>query len=355
MTHLRPDCPAALAPHHQTQRPPADPLLTAPLLPTLLRFALPSMGARLATALAALAETANVGSFGMAALGGMALMFPLVMSAGAMGGGVSSAVSRAFGAGEPARANALAVHAVWIGLTAGSVYMVLMLASGPALFAALGGSGEALTQAVAYAWVAFLDSIIVWLVNTLALGDPRLGQHGRAFGHAAAGGPAAGAGQRCAGPGLGPVVAPGHGGRGRGASGGLRCRRAVLGGLLVLGPRPGAAALARHPAAACAACDILRVGALACLSPLQTVLTILILTRLVAQFGTNALAGYGIGTRLEFLLVPIAFAIGVASVPLVGMAIGAGKVARARRVAWTAAALATAVLGGLGAALAVVP
>ena len=52
--------------------------------------------------------------------------------------------------------------------------------------------------------------------------------------------------------------------------------------------------------------DILKVGALACISPLQTVLTILILTRLVARFGTNALAGYGIGTRLEFLLVPIA-------------------------------------------------
>ena len=94
--------------------------------------------------------------------------------------------------------------------------------------------------------------------------------------------------------------------------------------------------------------DILKVGALACISPLQTVLTILIVTRLVAHFGTNALAGYGIGTRLEFLLVPIAFAIGVASVPLVGMAIGAGDVARARRAAWTAAALATGLLGALG-------
>ena len=94
---------------------------------------------------------------------------------------------------------------------------------------------------------------------------------------------------------------------------------------------------------------------MACISPLQTVLTILILTRLVAQFGTNALAGYGIGTRLEFLLVPIAFAVGVASVPLVGMAIGAGKIARARRVAWVAAAVATAVLGLLGLVLALAP
>jgi Na+-driven multidrug efflux pump len=94
--------------------------------------------------------------------------------------------------------------------------------------------------------------------------------------------------------------------------------------------------------------DILRVGAVACISPFQTVLTILILTRLVASFGTEALAGYGIGTRLEFLLVPIAFAVGVASVPLVGMAIGAGQIDRARQVAWTAAAVAATLLGVLG-------
>jgi Na+-driven multidrug efflux pump len=101
--------------------------------------------------------------------------------------------------------------------------------------------------------------------------------------------------------------------------------------------------------------DILRVGAVACISPFQTVLSILILTRLVASFGTEALAGYGIGTRLEFLLVPIAFAVGVASVPLVGMAIGSGNVARARQAAWTAAAVATAVLGVLGLIVTLVP
>jgi len=101
--------------------------------------------------------------------------------------------------------------------------------------------------------------------------------------------------------------------------------------------------------------DILAVGAVACISPLQTVLTILILTRLVAQFGTTALAGYGIGTRLEFLLIPIGFAIGVASVPLVGMAIGAHKIFRARRVTWIAAALASALLGALGLVVAAAP
>jgi len=70
--------------------------------------------------------------------------------------------------------------------------------------------------------------------------------------------------------------------------------------------------------------DILKVGAVSCLAPLQSVLTILIFTRILAGFGTETLAGYGMGSRLEFLLIPIAFAFGVASVPMVGMAIGAG-------------------------------
>jgi Na+-driven multidrug efflux pump len=97
------------------------------------------------------------------------------------------------------------------------------------------------------------------------------------------------------------------------------------------------------------------VGALASFSPLQTVLTVLILTKLVATFGTEALAGYGIGARLEFLLVPIAFAVGVACVPMVGMAIGARDVARARRAAWTGAGLAACALGLIGLVVAIVP
>jgi Na+-driven multidrug efflux pump len=101
--------------------------------------------------------------------------------------------------------------------------------------------------------------------------------------------------------------------------------------------------------------DILKVGAVACLSPLQTVLTILIFTRIVATFGTETLAGYGIGARLEFLLIPISFAFGIASVPMVGMAIGAGLVKRARQVAWTAAAAAGLIVGLIGAVVAIRP
>ena len=114
----------------------AHPLLSSPVLPTLLRFALPNMAAMLATALATIAETGFVGSMGVASLAGMALVFPMVMlqqmlSAGAMGGGVSSAISRALGAGDVARANALAVHAMWIGLCVGAVNAAPVRASCP--------------------------------------------------------------------------------------------------------------------------------------------------------------------------------------------------------------------------------
>jgi Na+-driven multidrug efflux pump len=101
--------------------------------------------------------------------------------------------------------------------------------------------------------------------------------------------------------------------------------------------------------------DILKVGAIASVSSLQTVLTILVLTKIVAGFGPEALAGYGIGTRLEFLLIPITFAIGVACVPMVGMALGAGKVARARQVAWTGAGLSAVLVGVIGLGVAVFP
>ena len=289
-----------------------------PILPTLVRFALPNMGAMLATALAAIAETTYVGQLGVASLAGMALVFPLVMlqlmlSGGSMGGSVSSVVSRALGAGEGARANALAVHAMWIGLSAGALYTTLMLAFGPAMYAALGGRDEALAQAIAYSNVAFTGSIGVWLMNTFAsvirgsgnmpvpsatflavsvlqvlvggalgLGwgpFPRLGMAGVAAGQVIA-------------YAMGTIYLYAY----------LRSSRSRV--RLSVSATPLRWELLR---------DILKVGALACISPLQTVLTILILTWLVAQFGTTALAGYGIGTRLEFLLIPIAFAIGVAS------------------------------------------
>ena len=86
---------------------------------------------------------------------------------------------------------------------------------------------------------------------------------------------------------------------------------------------------------------------------LQINLTVLILTGLVGRFGPVSLASYGAASRLEFLLTPLVFGLGSAMVPLVATCVGAGEIARARRVAWIGAALAsgTTALLGLVAAL----
>ena len=340
--------------------PPADRLLTAPILPTLLRFALPNVGAMLASSLAAVAETRYVGSLGVASLAGMALAFPMVMlqnmlSGGAMGGGVSSAISRAFGAGDAARANALAVHAMWIAVAAGSLFMVLMLACGPLIYGALGGNGPALEQAVAYSQVAFVGSIGVWLMNTFAAvirGSGNMKVPAAVFLIAAVAQVLIGG---ALGLGWGPLPRWGMPGIAVGQVVAFSAGALYLYLYLRSGRARVQFSVRGTPLQSALLRDILKVGALACIAPLQTVLSILILTRLVAQFGPTALAGYGIGMRLEFLLVPIVFAIGVASVPLVGTAIGAGRISRARQVTWTAAALASVLLGVLGIALALAP
>ena len=298
---------ASTAATSATQTRAPDPLLTAPILPTLLRFALPNMAAMLSTALAAIAETTYVGSFGVASLAAMALVFPMIMlqqmmSAGAMGGGVSSAVSRALGAGDTARASALAVHAMWIGIGAGVAYTVLMLVFGPAIYAMLGGSGEALAQAIAYSNVAFVGSIGVWLTNTFASvirGSGNMKVPSATFlavsiTQVLVGG--------ALGLGWGPFPRWGMPGVAAGQVIAYGAGAVFLYFYLRSSSSRLKLAVAATPVKRELLRDILKVGALACISPLQTVLTILILTRLVAQFGTDALAGYGIGTRLEFLL-----------------------------------------------------
>jgi Na+-driven multidrug efflux pump len=151
----------------------ANPLLSAPILPTLLRLSVPNLAAMLVTAAVAIAETIYVGLLGTTELAAIALVFPMVMlmqmlSAGAMGGGVSSAISRALGAGDRARASALALHALAIGAAAGLIFSLGFVLAGRSILAALGGRGAVLEQALAYAGIALNGTIVIWLINTLA-------------------------------------------------------------------------------------------------------------------------------------------------------------------------------------------
>ena len=305
-------------------------------------------------------DTYFIGRLGTAPLAGLALVFPLLMllqmtSAGAMGGGVSSAIARALGAGHADRARRLVVHALVIAAGMAVAFTVFLLLLGRPLYRLLGGQGESLANALAYSNIIFAGAIAVWLANTLSSilrgsGNMRV--------------PAA------------ALIA-------------AACIQVPLSGSLVLGwgpmPRIGiaGAGIAYVTAFGLAAivmlpvvfhrrsalrprredlgldrrlfADILRVGGLSVLNSFVTVLTAVALTGFVGRFGPAALAGYGVGVRLELLQIPIVFAIGQALVVLVGTNIGAGHTARAKRIGWTGTAISAGVCLAIGGTAAVFP
>jgi putative MATE family efflux protein len=335
-------------------------LIEGPVASTLIRLAAPNMLVMLAQTSVGLVETYFVGKLGTDPLAGVALVFPLVMlmqmmSAGAMGGGISSAIARALGAGRRADANALVLHALVIALVFGLAFTIGLLAAGPPLYAAMGGRGGSLAAALTYSRVIFAGAILVWLYNTLAnvirgtgnmmvpalvtcigvvvliplspclifgLGPlPRLGVAGGAVAvlvyYA-----------------VGSLVLAVY----------LRAGKSVV-GLSFRGIRLRWLLFA----------DILRVGLVAALITVQTNLTIAIATGVVGAFGPAAIAGYGTGSRLEYLLIPLVFGLGGPLVAMVGTNIGAGRPDRALRVAWIGAAIATGLCETIGFAAAAAP
>ena len=76
------------------------------------------------------------------------------------------------------------------------------------------------------------------------------------------------------------------------------------------------------------------------------------ITAFMARLGVDVLAGCGIGSRLEFLIIPMVFGFGAASTALVGVHFGANAVERGHRAGWTAAFSSAAASGLVGALVA---
>jgi Na+-driven multidrug efflux pump len=101
--------------------------------------------------------------------------------------------------------------------------------------------------------------------------------------------------------------------------------------------------------------DILGVGLLSAIGTIQVNLTVTFVTAAVGRFGADAIAGYGIASRLDYLQIPLLFGLGTAVVTMVGINIGAEQMARARRIAWIGAGLAFSVTELIGLAVAIFP
>jgi putative MATE family efflux protein len=364
--HL-PDIAVAEIPVDEEERPlpPPEPrekdaLLDGPILRTLLWLAWPNVIALSAGTCVVIAETSYIGRLGVDSLAAMALVFPFViltmtMSGGAMGGGVASAIARALGAGDVARASALAAHGLLIGICFGLTFMLVMLVFGPSLFAILGGRGNVLANAIGYAQIFFGGAVLPWLMNSMTgilrgtgnMKLPSLMVLISAVLQIVLGG--------TLGLGLGPVPQFGMRGVAAGSLTAYLVSISVMGWYLFSGRARVIPKVRGLRIRWAMFIDILKVGVVSCFSPLQSVLSISIFTHMLAGFGTAVLAGYGVGARLEFMLTSVAFAVGIASVPLIGMAIGAGRVARARRIAWTAGLVSFVSVGLIGSFIAIFP
>ncbi|HEU5319738.1 MAG TPA: MATE family efflux transporter, partial [Methylomirabilota bacterium] len=323
-------------------------LLEAPVTPTLLRLAAPNVLVTVLQAVVTTLDAVFVGWLGPSALAGVSLVYPLVMlmqtmSAGGMGGGVASAVARALGAGRRAEAQALAAHAIVIALAMAAVFTTGLLLGGPVIYRAIGGTGEALDAALAYSRVVFGGAVVFWLLNTL-------GSIVRGTGTMAL--PAAvmsGSGVLYLA--LAPALVMGWGPFPRlGVAGPAAANLTAFGlaaivlAVYLCSPRSTVRLSFRGLRFGRARFwEILRVGAPGSLNTILTNLTVVLMTGLVGPFGTAALAGYGMGARLEYLQIPLVFGMGSALVAMVGTNVGAGRIARAERVAWVGAGLAGAI------------
>lgn len=335
-------------------------ILTGPILATMLRLAVPTIVVLVVQTFVGVAETYFVSFLGTDALAGVALVFPVLMlmqtmSNGGMGGGVASAVARALGAGRKAEADALVLHALLLAVAFGLAFAAAELFGGRALYRALGGDGTALAAALAYGHVVFGGAILVWVVSLLAAAL-------RGSGNVVVPAVVTFGGVLVLLPlspalifGLGPFPRLGVAGAGVAVviyylaaavvlMGYLRSRRSLL--RLTLDIRRIDSRLFA---------DVLRVGGLSSLSTIQTNLTVVLVTGAVGLFGTPAIAGYGIASRLDYVMIPLVFGLGTSALTMVGTNIGAGQIARAERIAWLAAFVAVGVTEMIGLAAAIFP
>ncbi|MFH1655723.1 MAG: MATE family efflux transporter [Candidatus Omnitrophota bacterium] len=82
--------------------------------------------------------------------------------------------------------------------------------------------------------------------------------------------------------------------------------------------------------------DILRIGIPSSLQLFFRTIMRVVLMGIVSAFGTYAVAAYGIGMRLQMVMLMPAFALGTSAATLVGQNLGAGKVDKAKKSALTA-------------------
>jgi putative MATE family efflux protein len=318
----------------------------------ILRLAIPTLWVMVAAALSNVLYTYYVSRLGPEALAAVSLVFPVTLIAitavgGGLGAGTASAIARALGHGDERTVSAVARTALVFGVLLGLAFAAVLFVGAPWLFSLMGGRAEVLQQAVMFARVLFGGAAISFTAATLdnifrAAGDART--------------PAAWATISLF---LQVVLTPVfmfH------LSWNLvgAAIATLLAQFVTIPPRlvfltratTRVRILAAHARTSKQVLrEILRVGIPAALATFSNYVGLLILTGVVGRFGNAHLAAYGLGTRMDFLLLSLTYGFAVAVLTLVGMAVGARRLDAIRRYTRRAAAYVAVALALPGALL----
>jgi putative MATE family efflux protein len=334
------------------ERPSPEHLLALDPLRAVTRLAAPTTVVMLIAAISNVLYTYYVSRLGADAIAAVSLVFPVSMVAmtamtGGIGAGVSSVIARALGGRRPAAAASAAEHAFLLAFLIGIGFAILILFGARAVLGWMGGKGDVLENAALFAEVIFggciitftggmLDSVLrgegnvrvpaIWSTTSLCLQilltplfmfGLDLGLRGAGFATL-----------------VSQFIAS------------IPRAWFVLGGKGAIKPRFLPRRLELEPLR-----EILRIGIPASVSTTINYVGIMVLTGVVARLGTPDLAAYGLGTRLDFLLLSFAFGVSAAVLTLVGLASGAGRVELVGRYVRAACSLIVGLLVVAGALL----
>ena len=326
-------------------------LLEAPVVSMLFRLALPNLVAVTTMTCISFADARYVGQLGTTALASLAVVFPFqslmqMMAAGAIGGGLTSSVARALGSGNRLKAEEAAWHGLIIIGVMSFLYTLALGVFCRPLFSVLGATEEVLEGSVIYSRILFGGAFVGWLFFLLSALLRSIGEIPLVSRILITSSLVQIMLSGALTLGWGPFPSIGISGP---ASATLLCH-ATAGVFMLATIIRGKVSIRLMPYSfnMRAINDIMKVGGIGLLNSTAIAFTIVIVTGLVGRYGTEALAGYGLGSRLEIMLIPIAFGIGGVLTAAVGANFGAGKYNRARNIAWigfAATFVATGIIG----------
>jgi putative MATE family efflux protein len=300
----------------------------------------------------ALVDAWFLGRVGDRALAAYAFSFPILMIvtsvAIGLGAGTSSVVARAIGSDSERRARRLTTDALLLSfLVTAGISLIGVLTINP-LFRLLGAPEDMLPlirgfMMILYAGVPFVVVGMVGMASMRATGDTRLPSKLMIMGSLL---------NVALDPlfifGLGPVPAFGLNGA---AIAALLARGTIfIGALLLLRYRLDMVSFSRPDSAEMWQSwrDVLHVGIPAAGTNVIVPVGAAVVTAMIARYGPDAVAGFGVASRIESMMLVIYYALSAIIGPFVGQNLSAGKHDRILRSLW----LCTAFCIGSGLAIA---